>query len=75
VEEARAAEDYEPKITLLGKALFWLGIVVLDVLFVLLVLWLFVPPVVLSQKIFWSTGGTGIALGLILVSYSLTRRV
>ena len=77
VEEGRAAEDYEPENGLLGKALFWLGIVVLDVLFVLFVLWLFVPSLVLSQKIFWSMGGPlgivvlDIGIGCILVGYSL----
>lgn len=75
VEEGRAAEDYEP---LLGKALFWLGIVVLDVLFVLFVLWLFVPSLVQSQKIFSSMGGTlaiavlDVGIVSILVGYSRT---
>jgi hypothetical protein len=75
-EEGRAAEDHEPDI--MGKALFWLGIVVLDVLFVLFVLWLFAPSLALSQKIFSSIGGTlaivllDVGLVSILVGYSRT---
>jgi len=77
VEEGRTAEDYEPQNGLLGEALFWLGIVALDVLFVLFVLWLFVPSLVLSQNIFWSMGRPlgiivlDVGIGCILVGYSL----
>jgi hypothetical protein len=75
-EEGRAAEDREPNT--MGKALFWLGVVVLDVLFVLFVLWLFAPSLVLSQKIFSSTGGTlaivllDVGIFSVLVGYSRT---
>jgi len=78
VEEVQAAADYEPK---LGGALFWLGVVVLDVLFALFALWLFVPSLVLSQKIFSSMGGTlaivmlDVGIGAILVGYSRTSSV
>ena len=73
VGEGQAAEDYEPT---LGKTLFWLGIAVLDILFVLFVLWLFVPSLALSQKIFSSMGGTlaivmlDVGIFSILVGYS-----
>ena len=62
----------------MGKVLFWLGIVVLDVLFVLFVLWLFAPSLALSQKIFSSIGGTlaivllDVGMVSILVGYSRT---
>ena len=75
VEERWAAEDYEPQ---LGGALFWLGIIVLDVLFVLFVLWLFVPSLALSQKLFSSWGGTlaiamlDVGIVSILLGYSRT---
>jgi len=75
VEERRPAEDDEPK---LGGALFWLGIIVLDVLFVLFVLWLFVPSLAMSQKLFSSWGGTlaiamlDVGIVSVLLGYSRT---
>ncbi len=76
-----AAEDYEPENGQLGRQLFWLGIVVLDVLFVLFVLWLFAPSLVLSQKIFSSMGGAlavvvlDIGIVALLIGYSRTSSV
>jgi hypothetical protein len=68
------AEDYESKAGLLGTVLFWLGMLVLDVLFVLLALWIFVPALALAQRIFlfWSLAGIGI--GCILAGSSLAPR-
>jgi hypothetical protein len=78
VKEALALQDYQPGVRLLAKALFWLGIAVLDILFVLLVLWLFVPSLALSPKIFSADGPLSIVLldaGVVcvLVGYSLRR--
>jgi hypothetical protein len=74
-EEGWAAEDYEPR---MGGALFWLGIIVLDVLFALFLLWLFVPSLALSQRLFSSWGGIlaiamlDVGIISILVGYSRT---
>jgi hypothetical protein len=73
-------EDYEPEIRPLGKALFWLGILALDALFVLFVLWLFIPSLAVSQRTFssmtWPLGIVvlDIGIGCILASYSLVPR-
>lgn len=78
VEEGRAAEDNEPN---LDKAFFWLGIVVLDLLFVLFVFWLFVPSIAPSQKVFSSMGGTlaivmlDVGITSMLIGYSRTASV
>jgi len=68
------ADDYESKAGLLGTVLFWLGMLVLDVLFVLLALWIFVPALALAQRIFlfWSLAGIGI--GCIIAGSSLAPR-
>jgi hypothetical protein len=66
VEEGRVAEGNGPN---LDKALFWVGIVVLDLLFVLFVFWLFVPSLAPSQKIFSSMGG---ALAIVMLDVGIT---
>jgi hypothetical protein len=77
VEEWRIEDDYEPRTKLLGAGIFWLGIIVLDVLFVLVVLWLFVPSITAAQTFSWSTGRPlglvvlDIGFGFVLVGYSL----
>jgi hypothetical protein len=81
-EEGEVADGYEPGSGLVGNGLFWLGIAVLDALFVLLLLWLFAPSLVPSQKIFWSLGLGGtlgivmldFAIGSIFVGYSVIGR-
>lgn len=79
-EVGQVDEDYEPEIRPLGKALFWLGILALDALFVLFVLWLFIPSLAVSQRIFssmtWPLGIVvlDIGIGCILASYSLVPR-
>jgi hypothetical protein len=59
------SQDDEPNV---GKALFWFGIVVLDVLLVLFVLWLFAPALGLAQKFFSSRGG---ALAIVLLDVGI----
>jgi cytochrome c biogenesis factor len=72
------SEDYSPN---LGKTLFWIGIVLLDVLFVLFVLWLFVPSLNLSHRVFSSRGGTlamvmlDVGIAAVLVGYSRNASV
>ncbi len=68
------AEDYGSKTAVLGTVLFWAGILLLDALFVLLALWLYVPGLALAPRIFlfWSMAGMGI--GCILVGHSLAPR-
>jgi hypothetical protein len=75
--EWRAADDYETRSKLAGATVFWLGVAVLDVLFVLLVIWLFVPSVAALQTFFWSMGRPlglvvlDVGFGFVLVGYSL----
>lgn len=69
-EEGEEPEDIVPTTPVVGKVLFWLGIVALDVLFVLLALWLFNPHVVLAQWVFLFVGAAGV--GSIVVGYLVT---
>ena len=76
--ESRGTDDYQQETTgLLGTAIFWLGIIVLDILFVLVVLWLFVPSITTLQTFSWSAGRPlglvvlDIGFGFVLVGYSL----
>ncbi len=77
-QDRSAHKDDEPNV---GKALFWFGIVVLDILLVLFVLWLFVPSLDLSQKIFSSRGGAlaivmlDVGIAALLVGYSRNASV
>jgi hypothetical protein len=78
-DEGRAVDDDQTKPGVPGKAVFWLGIVALDVLFVLFVLWLFVPSLVISQRMFsgtsWPLGivALDVGIGCILVGNSFMR--
>jgi hypothetical protein len=72
----RAFEVEKPDESTVGKTLFWLGIIGLDVLLVLLTLWLFIPRFILAQRFFYGLGGTlglvvlDVAIGCILIGYS-----
>jgi hypothetical protein len=74
IEEGHVVEASEPT---LGTYLFWIGIGVLDFLCVLFVLWLFVPSLGISHRLFSSAGGIpaivmlDIGAGSILAGYSL----
>jgi hypothetical protein len=49
---------YDPRAPLAGQGLLWLGVFVLNVLLVLLVIWLFVPSLTLSHRLFSNLGGS-----------------